>query len=132
MKKLYLDIDGVLLTKNLEVPEYLDDFVEFITSIFDCFWLTTHCKGDARTALRYLETFLPKPLINQLKQVKPTHWQTLKTEAINFEKNFYWLDDFPFESEKKVLTSYQKLDNLIQVDLNREGELLRIINVLKY
>ena len=48
MKKLYIDIDGVLLTiKNTQQPPFAIEFIDFITSIFDCYWLTTHCKtGD--------------------------------------------------------------------------------------
>ena len=47
--KLYIDIDGVLL-KNREdkAVEGISSFIRFIVSNFDCYWLTTHCKGDAQ------------------------------------------------------------------------------------
>jgi hypothetical protein len=48
MTKLYLDIDGVLLTaKHTQAAPGVDDFVEFITQHFACYWLTTYCKGDS-------------------------------------------------------------------------------------
>ena len=47
----------------------------------------------------------------------------LKTEAVDFNSEFIWLDDFPFEAEKKVLNKYNRIDALIVVDLKRESEL---------
>lgn len=54
MLKLYLDIDGVLLTtKHPQAAEDAAKFVAFITGHFDCYWLTTHCQRDAEPAVRY-------------------------------------------------------------------------------
>jgi hypothetical protein len=58
MKKLYLDIGGVLLTKrNTEAADLGAEFVDFVTEYFDCYWLTTHCKGSTETALGYLSRY---------------------------------------------------------------------------
>ncbi|MEK7072577.1 MAG: hypothetical protein AAB969_03335, partial [Patescibacteria group bacterium] len=54
MKNLYLDIDGVLLTKHGDMALHLVDFLNFATNNFDCYWLTTHCKGDAASAIFHL------------------------------------------------------------------------------
>ena len=36
MKKLYIDIDGVLLTiKNTQQPQYAVEFIDYIMSAFD-------------------------------------------------------------------------------------------------
>ncbi|MBO2007643.1 hypothetical protein [Hymenobacter negativus] len=125
MAKLYLDIDGVLLTaKHTQAAPGVDAFVAFVTQHFDCYWLTTHCKGDSHTAIRYLTQFLLPSTLEQLKvAVHPTNWDALKTEAIDFESDFYWIDDSPFQAEKACLKSNQVTDRLIVVDLNCPNEL---------
>ncbi len=127
MTKLYLDIDGVLLTKRLTRPAVnVVRFIEFATKNFECFWLTTHCKGSKRTALQYLKQFLEPHVIEQLETVKPTMWTTMKTEALDLTSDFYWLDDNPFQMEMEFLRSHDNLDRLILVDLNNKDELLEI------
>jgi hypothetical protein len=128
MAKLYLDIDGVLLTsKNTRAAPGVDEFVAFVTQRFECYWLTTHCKGDSNSALKYLSQFLLPATIEKLKDaVLPTNWDTLKTEAIDLESDFIWLDDSPFQAEIARLQSKQVVDRLIIVDLNRPNQLLSI------
>lgn len=55
MKNLYLDINGVLLTKEGQEADYLLEFLHFAAKEYNCYWLTTHCKGDVSTALQYLQ-----------------------------------------------------------------------------
>ena len=56
MKKLYLDIDGVLLTtKNTRVADGAVEFIDLALSNFECYWLTTHCKdGNCNQVLKLL------------------------------------------------------------------------------
>ncbi len=78
--KLYLDIDGVLVTtKNSKTKNFSKPFIKFVTEKFDCYWLTTHCKGEASTAIKYLTKYFPMVYLNMLKKIKPTNWDTLKT-----------------------------------------------------
>ena len=131
-RKLYIDIDGVLITtKNPVSPSGIDRFIQFITSNFDCYWLTTHCKGESTHCLDYLKDYLSENSISALSQVKATDWDTLKTEAINLDEPFVWLDDYVFSVEKKILEQAGKIDSLIPIDLCRENELNRIISILK-
>ena len=52
---LYLDIDGVLLDYNTDTyAKGAIEHIEYVTSEFNCYWLTTHCKGDAEPAIEYL------------------------------------------------------------------------------
>lgn len=126
-KRLYLDIDGVLLTvKQTRPADYSTAFIEFITGNFYCYWLTTHCKGDAKNAISYLTRYLDDKSIQLLHQVKPTNWETLKTEAIDFSHDFFWLEDYPFNAEKEVLKKHGRIENLIVVDLNNADELKRV------
>ncbi len=121
--KIYLDIDGVLLTRDHKIPEYAEEFISYLISHHEVFWLTTHCRGGENKAINYLSQYYPGPTLDQLKQVIQTDWGDLKTEAIDFNSEFIWLDDYPFESEKRVLNKYNRIDALIVVDLNRESEL---------
>jgi hypothetical protein len=130
-KRLYLDVDGVLLTlKQTKPANHSIAFIEFITKTFECYWLTTHCKGDAHNAIRYLTPYFDEQTLQLLNQVKPTNWDTLKTEAIDFSHDFFWIEDYPFNAEKEVLAKYGRLENLILVDLNNKDELKRIVSLM--
>jgi len=127
MKRLYIDIDGVLLTKkNIGVPGYGREFLKYLLNNFDYYWLTTHCKGDSSNAIQYLSRYYEKEIIEELNKVKPTNWDALKTEVIDFGSDFYWLDDYPFNAERIVLEKNNLAERLIVVDLDRSGELERI------
>lgn len=129
--KIYLDIDGVLLTKKQTLPKDASSFIQFTIENYDCYWLTTHCRNGSNQAITYLSQFYSGKNLELLKKVKPTSWDTLKTEAIDFDSEFFWLDDYPFEAEKKVLRSKGKENALLQINLNRPNELTAVIEKLK-
>ena len=127
--KLYLDIDGVLLTtKNTRAKDFSKPFIKFIIEKFDCYWLTTHCKGDASAAIKYLSNYFPFFYLNMLRKIKPTNWGVLKTEAIDFESNYVWIDDMPMKAEQKVLQ--QKNTGHLFV-VNKNGNLILVKQKLK-
>ncbi|PJJ67550.1 hypothetical protein CLV73_1565 [Chryseobacterium geocarposphaerae] len=127
IKKIYLDIDGVILTsKQTQPAKNIEEFMHFIVENFDCYWLTTHCKGDINPTIKYLSNYFSKTTIYIFKNIKPTNWETLKTEGIDFSSDFIWLDDYPLYSEKLILEKNNCLENLIEVNLNNKDELLRI------
>ncbi len=131
-KNIYIDVDGVLLTiKNTKPAVNSIEFIHYILANFNCYWLTTHCKGDSTPALKYLNQFFDNVIIEKLKTVKTTNWSTLKTEAIDLNSDFFWIEDYPFQAEINILEYNNKKDNLIIVDLNQPNELLRIIELLK-
>jgi len=130
---IYIDIDGVLLTKRDTKPApYLKEFLEHVTKYFDVYWLTTHCKGDASYTLNYLKTSLPEPLLSLLSEVKPTSWDLIKTDAIDFSKDFLWLDDYCMQKELQVLKDKGVAKSLLKIDLQENPkQLLDITNWLK-
>jgi len=131
MKKLYLDIDGVLLTKrNTSAADNSKEFIDFVIHHFDCYWLTTHCKGNSGTTIQHLAKFFDEKTLEKLSKIKATNWTTLKTESIDFSSDFFWIDDYAFEAEKNVLSANSSLSRLIIVDLNRKDELKRVMNIL--
>lgn len=132
-KKIYIDIDGVLLDYKTGKPaEYAEELIMFLTSgRYDCYWLTTHCKGDAQTALDYLSEHFSEKTMRRLRRIQPTQWTDLKTEAIDLTSDFIWLEDHPFQAEISALDALHKRASLCMVDLNREHELLNVINFIK-
>ncbi len=131
-KNIYIDVDGILLTiKNTKPAVNSIEFIHYILANFNCYWLTTHCKGYSTPALKYLNQFFDNVIIEKLKTVKTTNWSTLKTEAIDLNSDFFWIEDYPFQSEINILEYNNKKNNLIIVDLNQPNELLRIIELLK-
>lgn len=129
MKNLYLDIDGVLLKKDGTPTENIVPFLEYATKNFECFWLTTHCDGDATKPFLYLVSRVPKEALPFLEQIQPTKWKLWKTEGIDFSKDFLWLDDTRFEGEQNALAEKGALEKFILIDLKTNpNQLLDIVN----
>ena len=129
--KIYLDIDGVLLEKSGRIPDFAVEFISFITKNFSCFWLTTHCRGGENKAVQYLSMYYPTEVIEKLRTISPAYWNDLKTEAIDLNSVFFWLDDYAMEAEKKVLNSCNKLNSLILVNLKNRNELKVVLDKIK-
>lgn len=132
-KKIYIDIDGVLLDyKTGEPAKHAEELIMFLTSgRYDCYWLTTHCKGDNIPTLQYLSGHFSEKVMKRLSRVKATDWDTLKTEAIDFDSDFIWLDDYPFQAEISALDCVHKRTSLCTVNLERGDELLNVISFIK-
>ena len=132
-KKIYIDIDGVLLDyKTGEPAKHAEKLIMFLTSgRYECYWLTTHCKGDNIPTLQYLSGHFSEKVMKRLSKVKATDWDTLKTEAIDFGSDFIWLDDYPFQAEISALDCVHKRTSLCTVNLEREDELLNVISFIK-
>lgn len=127
-KNVYIDIDGVILTKGVVPAQHLDKFLKYVLSKYSVFWLTSRCHGDSKYTLSYLSKFFPEETINLFKQIRPTNFLVDKTEAIDFNKRFFWLDNEIFESEKTTLIKNGKFDSWIEVNLIKEpNQLLHLI-----
>jgi hypothetical protein len=117
---IYLDIDGVLLHKDGTPANGAAYFLKFITDNFDCYWLTTHCNGDARTAVNYLKGKLSNETIALLGEIKPTNMTALKTDQIDFSREFIWLDDYVMQSERAILEEKGCLNSLFEINLTAD------------
>lgn len=124
---IYLDIDGVLITKDGQPANYVGDFLEYMVSTHNVYWLTTHCQGDNRQVIRYLANKLPKECFQFLDKIQPTSWRTLKTEAIDYTKKFLWFDDYIMQSEVNVLEQNNVVQSFIQIDLKSEPDKLQTL-----
>jgi len=124
---IYLDIDGVLITKDGQPANYVGEFLEYMVSNYDVYWLTTHCQGDNRQVVRYLANKLPKEYFQFLDKIQPTSWKTLKTEAIDYTKEFLWFDDYIMQSEINILEQNNVLRFFVQIDLKNEPDKLQTL-----
>jgi len=122
---IYLDINGVLLTRDLQPARHLGPFLDFVTKKHTCLWLTTHCRGDENRTLDVLGPALDARGRMALGRILPTDWRTLKTEAILWDRDFRWLDDTLLEAERSELSRHLAMDRFIQVDLERDPDVLK-------
>ena len=139
MKNIYLDIDGTILLDNLEnAGQYAVSLGLFLTTlgnlqadgVIKMYWLTTHCRnGDNTQVLEYLKQRLEPhdfDLIIRMK-IKPTTWNEFKTEAIDFSKDFLWLDDDATLQEQEVLKTHKVEHKLVKIDLQKNKYQLKTL-----
>ena len=116
---IYLDIDGVLLGKEHGQVKLASGVYEFLWKAlteYKCFWLTTHCKGDSSTALKYMKKYCDEKTFKLIEKIQPSNFNVLKTDAIDFDSEFLWFDDFLLQSEIEVLHRKERLSSWIQID----------------
>lgn len=125
MANVYLDIDGVILTRGGAPAFHLEKFLKHLISNYSVFWLTSRCHGDSKYTVDYLSKFVPEEIIPLLEKIKPTNFTLDKTEAIDFKSEFYWLDDELFDSEKNTLQNRGKFNSWIEINLINNPDQLR-------
>jgi hypothetical protein len=125
----YLDIDGTIITKDQQQAGGLKSFLTYLYKNGEIYWLTTHCKENNITKVfSYLEPILDKESFALIQKIKPTSWQTLKTESIDFSQPFIWFDDYILEAEKIILEKNNALDNWIKINLQKNHTLENYIS----
>jgi hypothetical protein len=125
---IYLDIDGILLTKYGTLVPGAPDFIKYIVKKHNVYWLTTWCKdGKSDKALEILTKHFPEESIKYLEKIKPTTWRTWKTEAIDFSKDFRWIDDMVFPEEERVLKENDSEDKLVLIDMPHDWTAIRTL-----
>lgn len=128
-KNIYLGIDGVVLTRGILPALHLDQFLKYILANYSVSWLSSRCQGNSRDTEKYLSQFLLPETIALIKAIKPTSFRLDKTEAIDFGKEFFWLDGQLFDSEKNVLKKHGNFDSWIELDLIKNpDQLLHLVN----
>jgi hypothetical protein len=121
----YIDIDGVLLGKrgnSIVLAEGAEALVEYLLAHYNCYWLTTHCKGDTAVPMAYLVPYTDEALRVKLSRVQPTTFDVLKTDAIDFDHEFIWVDDSPLATEVQLLRDQGRLDSWKQVNTYKDPQ----------
>lgn len=126
---VYLDIDGVLLANENNAANYADEFLQAVLAAYpdSTYWLTTHnWRGENRTK-EVLAPHLRPETVPLLDKIKPSVWNEMKTDGINFSEKFIWLDDDLWQDELKVLERHNATDNFILIDLQKNPDQLKTI-----
>ena len=128
-QNIYIGIDGVILTRGGMPALHLDKFLRYILSNYTVFWLTSRCHGDSKYTVKYLSQFLLPESFILAQRIKPTNFRLDKTEAIDFSKRFFWLDDDLFVSEANTLREHNQYDSWVEVNLIKNpNQLLDLIS----
>lgn len=129
---IYLDIDGTLLHEELgdrygQAAAGLGDFIRALRP-HQTYWLTTHCRdGNPERARALVKRLLPLELHSDVDRIKPTVWDDLKTEGIDFTQDFIWFDNDIYEGEWERLKHCSENQVVIEVDLrNNPQQLIEI------
>lgn len=128
-QNIYLGIDGVIITRGVMPALHLDRFLKYILANYSVSWLSSRCRGSSEYTVKYLSQFLFSDTVSLIERIKPTSFQLDKTEAIDFSKEFFWLDGQLFDSEKNILKEHGEYDSWIELDLIKNpNQLLYLVN----
>ena len=130
---IYLGIDGVLLINDKHAAPHADEFLQHVLEKYpdSTFWLTTHnWQGENRTK-EVLTPYLKPETVELLDRVKPSEWKELKTDAIDFSRDFLWFDDDLWPDELKVLEDNNATGRFVMINLDKDPDMLKkLIDVL--
>jgi hypothetical protein len=132
--KLYIDIDGVILNNNKSgtigpfdsnIKVGVNEFIDFVTKNFDCYWLTAWSINGEQSAIKeYIIPYLPR----SARSIKFAKWVNLKTEGIDLSNyDWLWIDDQLLRAEYEILVSNGMINNYIKSEHNDPS----IYNVMK-
>ncbi|RWZ78753.1 MAG: hypothetical protein EOT05_03320 [Candidatus Microsaccharimonas sossegonensis] len=126
---IYLDIDGVLLANEHNAANYADEFLQAVLAAYpdSTYWLTTHNRRGENRTKEVLAPHLKPETVPLLDKIKPSVWNEMKTDGINFSEKFIWLDDDLWQDELKVLERHNATDNFILIDLQKNPNQLKDI-----
>lgn len=120
---LYIDLDGVLVAIDADYPTLKPDAMEFLE------WAVK--KGYRCTYLTcWSENEIYKHFPN-LPRFKYGEWVDKKTEAIDFSKSFYWLEDGCTTDELLTLKLKHKMDSYIYIKPEEPYALTKLMKEAK-
>lgn len=118
-----------MLANENNAANYADEFLHAVLTAYpdSTYWLTTHnWRGENRTK-EVLAPHLKPETVPLLDKIKPSVWNEMKTDGINFSEKFIWLDDDLWQDELKVLEQHNATDNFILIDLQKNPNQLKDI-----
>lgn len=120
--RIYLDIDGTLIHEDLSdmYGKPAAGLKEFLIALrpYDTYWLTTHCMdGDPIHAQKKLKEVLPDEFYPDIDRIQGTAWQSLKTEAIDWNSDFIWFDNDIYTKEWERFKTAGPDQRVIEVNL---------------
>lgn len=118
-----------MLANENNADNYADEFLQAVLAAYpeSTYWLTTHNWRGENSTKEVLSPHLKPETIPLLDKIKPSVWNEMKTDGINFSEKFIWLDDDLWEDELKVLERHNATDNFILMDLQKDPDQLKAI-----
>ncbi|HLG91178.1 MAG TPA: hypothetical protein VI336_03425 [Candidatus Saccharimonadales bacterium] len=117
---IYLNVDGVLLDENSRPANYSREFIKYIVSNFNTYWLSSRSKDGNFVIIKELSKIFEPKIVELIGQVRPTRWSFAKTQAIDFSRPFLWFDDELVIHERLELISNNALESWIEVNLAKD------------
>ena len=135
---LYMDVDGVLLRRRnsgifdaFELAPHCLEFLEWATAHFRCRWVTSRARtgwpDGIRRAFRSAGAALDDPRWAVLDQIEPAAWTINKSEALNPESEFWWIDDAPSSDDVNWLRVHGCEDRLVKISTDVDPEALNYL-----
>lgn len=126
---IYLDIDGTMIHEDRwdmtnPAAAGLEEFIIALRP-HTTYWLTTHCRdGNPARAREIMKRHLSESLHGDIDRIKPTVWDTLKTQGINWDEEFIWFDNDINDAEWERFTMADENQQVIEVNLRENPEQL--------
>ncbi len=133
---IYLDIDGTMIHEDRWDTQDLgaEGLVEFIVALrpYTTHWLTTHCRdGNPERAREIMKRYVPVELHSDIDRIKPTVWDMMKTEGIDWSQDFIWFDNdisaFEWERIEQGSENQQAIEVNLKVNPKQLIEIARDI-----
>lgn len=127
---IYLDIDGTMIHEDLIESRAADGLSDFIISLrpHQTYWLTTHCRdGNPERPREIMKRFVPPELHADIDRIKPTVWDMMKTEGIDWSEDFIWFDNDISAFEWEQIE--QGRDNQQVIEINLKANPKQLIEV---
>lgn len=132
---IYLNIDGVLLNNKGELADFAEVFLQALITRWpdSTYWLSNYCwKGKNQTLDIIFPKLKKKRTMELIEFIKPTDWDELKTDAIDFTKPFLWFENEIFSDEMEILNHYHATKCFRKIDLVKDPtQLLNEVVFLK-
>ena len=143
---LYLDVDGTLITTNERAKQQSNytvglgclELLQYVTSQFECRWLTFHARAGYLNGISrvFREALKVHSLHDEWKRVMdlitPASWCSKKTDGINFDEDFLWIDDDVSSIDLEVISNRGATGRLVKAHLNHfPSELFRLREILE-
>jgi hypothetical protein len=130
---IYLDIDGTMIHEDHWDTEHqaASGLTDFIIALrpHTTYWLTTHCRdGNPERAREILKRYLPPDLHTDIDRIKPTVWDIMKTEGIDWSRDFIWFDNdisaFEWEKIQQGSENQQAIEINLRANPNQLKEVI--------
>jgi hypothetical protein len=123
--KVYLDIEGTLIGPDGHPAKGLEDFLNYATAEYECYWLSFFSRTPADNPIAHLATRgVTEATILAAAKVNDLHWDRTKAEAINLKEDFVWFDDMPSTADMVILEKNRVRSRWYEINLKKNQNAL--------